>query len=88
INEGFRRDAVQVVLIDHHYWGGFRPSMQLAATCAAMNVGISMHSNSHLGISLAAMLHLGASVEKLDYALDTHWPWKRAEDDVVADTSH
>ena len=35
-----------------------------------------MHSNSHLGISMAAMAHLGAAVPHLDYALDTHYPWQ------------
>jgi glucarate dehydratase len=34
-----------------------------------------MHSNSHLGISLAAMTHLAAT-PNLTYACDTHWPWK------------
>ena len=42
-----------------------------------------MHSNSHLGISLAAMTHVAASVPNLTYALDTHWPWK--DDDVIAE---
>jgi glucarate dehydratase len=43
-----------------------------------------MHSNSHLGISLAAMTHLAAATPNLTYACDTHWPWKSADDDVVA----
>ena len=38
-----------------------------------------MHSNSHLGISLAAMVHLGAAIPHLDYALDTHYPWQSDE---------
>ena len=38
-----------------------------------------MHSNSHLGISLAAMVHLGAAIPRLDYALDTHYPWQSEE---------
>jgi glucarate dehydratase len=42
-----------------------------------------MHSNSHLGISLAAMTHLAAAVPNLTYALDTHWPWK--DEDVIAE---
>jgi glucarate dehydratase len=42
-----------------------------------------MHSNSHLGISLAAMTHLAAATPNLTYACDTHWPWKAAEDDVI-----
>ena len=41
-----------------------------------------MHSNSHLGISLAAMTHIAAAVPNLTYALDTHWPWK-SEDVIV-----
>jgi glucarate dehydratase len=43
-----------------------------------------MHSNSHLGISLAAMAHLAAATPVLDYACDTHWPWKREDEDVIA----
>ena len=35
-----------------------------------------MHSNTHLGISLAAMTHLAAATPNLTYALDTHSPWK------------
>jgi glucarate dehydratase len=42
-----------------------------------------MHSNSHLGISLAAMTHVAAAVPNLTYALDTHWPWKF--EDVIVD---
>jgi glucarate dehydratase len=39
-------------------------------------MGLSMHSNSHLGVSLAAMTHLAAATENLTYACDTHYPWK------------
>ncbi|MFD0483930.1 glucarate dehydratase family protein [Kineococcus sp. GCM10028916] len=77
------QDAVQVVLSDHHFWGGLRRSQDLARICEVFGMGLSMHSNSHLGISLAAMTHLAAATPNLDYACDTHWPWKRPEDDVV-----
>jgi glucarate dehydratase len=76
-------DAVQVVLSDHHFWGGLRRSQSLAATCDTFGLSLSMHSNSHLGISLAAMTHLAAATPNLTYACDTHWPWKSDEDDVV-----
>jgi glucarate dehydratase len=77
-------NAVQVILSDHHYWGGLRRSANLAAICDTFGLGLSMHSNSHLGISLAAMVHLAAAVPSLTYACDTHWPWKT--EDVVAGT--
>jgi glucarate dehydratase len=73
------QDAVQVVLSDHHFWGGLRRSQDLARICDVFGMGLSMHSNSHLGISLAAMTHLAAATPNLDYACDTHWPWKRPE---------
>ncbi|NDL58830.1 glucarate dehydratase family protein [Phytoactinopolyspora mesophila] len=75
--------AVGVVLADHHYWGGLKMSAQLAAICETWGLGLSMHSNSHLGISLAAMTHLGAATPHLSYAADTHTPWQNGVD-VVA----
>ncbi|MEW1932079.1 glucarate dehydratase family protein [Rhodococcus sp. NPDC079359] len=76
------KDSVQVVLSDHHYWGGLQRSRLLAGICETFELGLSMHSNSHLGISLAAMVHLAAATPNLTYACDTHWPWKN-EDVVV-----
>ena len=75
------RQAVQVILSDHHYWGGLRRSARLAGICETFGLGLSMHSNSHLSISLAAMVHLAAATPNLSYACDTHWPWKT--EDVV-----
>ncbi|GAA1671533.1 glucarate dehydratase [Mycolicibacterium murale] len=73
--------AVKVVLSDHHYWGGLQRSRLLAGICDTFGLGLSMHSNSHLGISLAAMVHLAGATPNLTYACDTHWPWKT--EDVV-----
>ena len=78
-----RARAIGVLLSDHHYWGGLRHTRELAGLCADFGVGLSMHSNSHLGISLAAMVQVAAATPQLDYACDTHWPWKRADEDVV-----
>lgn len=79
----FRRNvelgAVQVVLSDHHYWGGLRATQQLARMCELWDLRLSMHSNSHLGISLMAMTHVAAAVPNLAYACDTHYPWQEEE---------
>jgi glucarate dehydratase len=75
------KDSVKVVLSDHHYWGGLQRSRLLAGICDTFGLGLSMHSNSHLGISLAAMVHLAGATPNLSYACDTHWPWKT--EDVV-----
>ncbi len=76
-----RAGAVDVVLADHHYWGGMRESQRLAGVCRTFGLGLSMHSNTHLGISLAAMTHLAAACPGLGYACDTHTPWQ--VEDVV-----
>jgi glucarate dehydratase len=77
------KGSVQVILSDHHYWGGLAKVQGLSAICDTFDLGLSMHSNSHLGISLAAMTHLAAAVPNLTYALDTHWPWKDEDEDVI-----
>ncbi|MGF6291964.1 glucarate dehydratase [Paraburkholderia youngii] len=81
--EDFRRGAemgsVKVLLSDHHYWGGLRATQTLARMCKLWDLGMSMHSNSHLGISLMAMTHVAASIPNLTYACDTHYPWQEEE---------
>ncbi len=82
----FRRNVemdcpVKVILSDHHYWGGLRATQRLGLMCETFGLGLSMHSNSHLGISLMAMTHLAASVPNLSYACDTHYPWQ--DDEVI-----
>jgi len=72
-----------IILSDHHFWGGFRASLDLARFCAVFDRGMSMHSNSHLGISLAAMTHLAAAAPNLTYDCDSHYPWQDGHDLLV-----
>ncbi|MFF5424892.1 MULTISPECIES: enolase C-terminal domain-like protein [unclassified Streptomyces] len=81
IPEAFARGAVRIVLCDHHYWGGLHRTRELAALCRTYGIGLSMHSNTHLGISLAAMTQVAATLPGLTHASDTHYPWQT--EDVV-----
>ena len=82
IKRSVELDSVQVILGDHHYWGGLRHTRELGTLCQTFGLGLSMHSNSHLGISLAAMVHVAAATPALTYACDTHYPWN-GHNDVV-----
>jgi glucarate dehydratase len=42
-----------------------------------------MHSNTHLGISLAAMTHVASTVPNLHHACDSHYPWQ--SEDVLTE---
>ena len=83
VRAAIESNGVQIVLGDHHYFGGLRASQHLAAICDVFGLGLAMHSNSHLGISLAAMTHLAATFPTMNTACDTHYPWNR-EHDVIA----
>src|SRR5205807_1942800 len=85
IAPAFRARAVQVVLGDHHGWGGLTAYRHLGVICKTLGWGLSQHSNSHLGISFAAMIAAGAAIPNLIYASDTHYPWNAASD-VVCET--
>lgn len=79
--EAIERGSVSVILSDHHFWGGLHASLRLSGICQTWGLSLSMHSNSHLGVSLAAMTHLGAVLPAISYACDTHRPWQ--VDDVI-----
>jgi glucarate dehydratase len=78
-----RLDAVDVILSDHHYWGGLTGTLQLDRVARTFDLGVGMHSNSHLGVSMAAMTHVAAAMPSLSHAPDSHYPWMA--DDVIDD---
>jgi glucarate dehydratase len=83
IPRSLQLDAVQIILCDVHYWGGMRQVQHLARLARTFGLGLSMHSNSHLGVSLMAMAHVAAATPHLTYACDTHYPWQSEQDEVV-----
>jgi glucarate dehydratase len=83
VAEAFEKDAVQIILSDHHIWGGLQATHELGRICETFGFGLSMHSNSHLGISLMAMTHLAAATPVLTYACDTHYPWQSERDEII-----
>src|SRR5580658_8993336 len=70
---GIRMRAVDVILSDLHYWGGFQQNRKMIAVAEAFNLGIGMHSDRELGISTSAMLHLAAATPYITYAIDSHY---------------
>ncbi|WP_460750842.1 glucarate dehydratase family protein [Nocardiopsis oceani] len=86
IPEAVKLGSVDIILSDPHFWGGIRRSQLLAGLCETFGIDVSMHSNSHLGISLSAMTHLAATTPNIRYACDTHWPWKNPEQDVISES--
>jgi glucarate dehydratase len=65
-------------------WGGPRAVQRLDTLCAALGMGVSMHSNNHLGVSLMIMAHTCCACPHMRYACDTHYPWQTERDEVVA----
>ena len=83
IPDAVQHQAAQVILGDHHFWGGLRAVVELGRLCETFNIGMSMHSNSHLGISLMAMTQLAAATPWLTYDCDTHYPWQDEADEIL-----
>lgn len=76
-------DAVQIILSDPHYWGGIRKQKQLSELCEVLGLGLSMHSNNHLGVSMMIMAHAACASPHLTHACDTHYPWQTEVDEVI-----
>ena len=78
---GIKMDAVDVILIDPHFWGGITTARKAAFVCDVFGLGVSMHSGGELGISLAAMLQLAASLPNLAFPADAHY--HHVVDDII-----
>lgn len=74
-------NALDVVLIDPHFYGGLRQACRAAGALELMNVDIGVHSQGELGISMAAQLHLAAALPSLTHAPDAHY--HHLMDDVI-----
>jgi glucarate dehydratase len=83
IPEAMRLHPIDVLLCDHHYFGGFAGCQALGPIGRGAGWTLSQHSNSHAGISMAAMIHLAASIPELTLASDTHYPWLVEGFDII-----
>ncbi len=77
----FRMNAVDIILGDIYYWEGIHGFKTLAGICESFRWGLSMHSGSEFGITMAAMLHAAASVPNLSHPVDTLY--NHLLDDVI-----
>jgi glucarate dehydratase len=75
IAPAIRNQPIDVVLADLHYWGGITGCQSLGTMARSLGWVLSQHSNSHTGISMAAMIHVAALIPELTVASDTHYPW-------------
>src|SRR5262245_2329673 len=83
ISEALKVKPIDVVLCDHHGWGGITACQELGRICETVGWGCSQHSNNHAGLTMAAMIHLGAVVPQLTFASDTHYPWIPKGGDII-----
>jgi glucarate dehydratase len=83
IPEALKLKPIDVLLCDHHYFGGFAGCLALGPLCRAAGWTMSQHSNNHAGVTMAAMIHLAASIPELTTASDTHYPWLTDGTDII-----
>ncbi len=83
IPEALRLQPVDVVLCDHHYWGGIPACQALGQIAETVGWRLSQHSNNHAGITMAAMIHVAAAIPQLTLASDTHYPWLVEGADII-----
>ena len=81
--DAFRLQPIDVLLCDHHYFGGMAGCLALGPVADGVGWKLSQHSNSHAGITMAAMIHLAATLPQLTLASDTHYPWLPPDADII-----
>jgi len=84
IPPAIRNQPIDVVLADLHYWGGFAGCLTLGQMAETLGWKVSQHSNSHAGVTMAAMVHLAATIPQLTVASDTHYPWLVESAEIIA----
>ena len=75
VAEAVRKGSINLVSAELHKIGGILACKQLGKVCEAVGWGMSMHTHSHMGITLMSMVHMAASTPQLIHALDTQYVW-------------
>lgn len=83
VPEAIRLKPIDVVLADHHYWGGIPACQELGRLCETLGWKMSQHSNNHAGVTMAAMIHVAAVCPQLTLPSDTHYPWLIDGADII-----
>jgi glucarate dehydratase len=83
VRDAIRRECIDIVLGDHHFWGGIPACQELGRLCAAVGWRMSQHSNNHAGVTMAAMITLAAVTPQLTLPSDTHYVWLPEGHDII-----
>lgn len=70
---GIAMNSVDIILSDIYYWEGVRGVKTLSTVCDCFRWGLSMHSGSELGVTMAAMIHTCSTLPNLSYDADAHY---------------
>ncbi len=83
IADAVKNEPVDIVLCDHHGWGGIPACQALGTLADSLGWRLSQHSNNHAGLTMAAMTHLGAVTPQIVHSSDTHYPWLVEGADII-----
>ncbi|MDP6443531.1 MAG: enolase C-terminal domain-like protein [Pirellulaceae bacterium] len=87
IAEAIRTKPIDVVLCDHHGWGGITACQALGTIADKLGWALSQHSNNHGGVTMAAMLHVAAVTPQITFDSDTHYPHLIEGADIIEGTN-